>query len=54
LQFRIAPRQHYLDKRADNLIAADAGNNDDLLNTSGSGWLGISVQWLEIGCSKFK
>jgi predicted DNA-binding transcriptional regulator AlpA len=45
--------RHHLDKRAADLIAASAGNPDDLLTTREvAKWLGVSVQWLEIGRCK--
>jgi predicted DNA-binding transcriptional regulator AlpA len=41
---------HHLDKRTASLIAAGAGNPDDLLPTRDvATWLGVSKQWLEIG-----
>jgi hypothetical protein len=45
--------KHHLDKRAGDLIAAGGGDTDDLLTTKQvATWLGVSVQWLEIGRSK--
>jgi predicted DNA-binding transcriptional regulator AlpA len=47
-----AAGRHHLDRRAKDLIEAAAGEGppDDLLTTAGvSAWLGISVQWLDIG-----
>jgi hypothetical protein len=39
-----------LDRRADSLAAAGAGNPDDLLLTEEvAAWLHVSMQWLEIG-----
>jgi predicted DNA-binding transcriptional regulator AlpA len=49
------PIRHHLDRRAAELAqeGAAAGEADDLLNTSEvAEWLGISLQWLEIGRSK--
>jgi predicted DNA-binding transcriptional regulator AlpA len=47
------PVRHHLDRRAADLAAAGAGNPDDLLSTSDlAEWLGVSVQWVEIGRSK--
>jgi predicted DNA-binding transcriptional regulator AlpA len=44
--------KHHLDKRAGTL-AELTGSDDDLLNTAQiSKWLGLSVQWFEIGRSK--
>ncbi|RUX73890.1 DNA-binding protein [Mesorhizobium sp. M7A.F.Ca.US.006.04.2.1] len=43
----------HLDKRADNLVAAVAGDDEDLLNTAQTAkLLGVSVQWIETGRSK--
>lgn len=43
---------HHLDKRAANLIAQDAGDEDDLLTTKQlTDWFGVSEQWAEIGRS---
>ena len=53
-----APRQHHLDKRAAAILAAEPNNNippddDDLLTTiQVASWLGVSVQFLEIGRSR--
>jgi hypothetical protein len=48
------PNHHHLDKRAAHLIAAaSAGDPGDLLTTKQMAtWLGVSVQWLEIGRTK--
>jgi predicted DNA-binding transcriptional regulator AlpA len=44
--------KHHLDRRAENLIAACDGPDDELLNTRAvASWLGVSPQWLEIGRS---
>jgi hypothetical protein len=46
------PLRHHLDRRAEALIASAAGGSDDLLSTRElSDWIGVSVQWLEIGRS---
>jgi hypothetical protein len=43
---------HHLDKRA-AVLAAVPGSDDELLNTMQTAvWLGVSIQWLEIGRSK--
>jgi predicted DNA-binding transcriptional regulator AlpA len=49
------PKKHHLDRRADSIVAADAGADDELLSTREvAGWLGVSTQWLEIGrCKKY-
>lgn len=45
--------KHHLDKRAAELIAAGAGDPDDLLTTKDvAAWFGVSKQWLEINRSK--
>ena len=45
-----APQKHHLDRRADALAEAGAGNGDDLLTTEQvAEWLGVSRGWLEIG-----
>ena len=47
------PSRHHLDRRADRLIAADTGEDDDLLSTREvADWLSISQQWLEIARCK--
>jgi hypothetical protein len=45
---------HLLDKRADAIVAAAAGEEEDeLLNTSQvADWFGVSNTWLEIGRHK--
>ena len=48
-------RRHHLDRRAADLAAegAAAGEADELLDTTEvSEWLGISVEWVEIGRSR--
>jgi hypothetical protein len=46
----LPPTTHHLDRRANALIAAGAGNPDDLLTTEEvAAWFNCSVQWLEIG-----
>ena len=48
-----APKKHHLDRRADSIVAADVGADDELLNTRQTAdWLGVSTQWLEIGRGK--
>jgi predicted DNA-binding transcriptional regulator AlpA len=43
------PQRHHLDRRAEPLIAAGAGADDDLLSTRElATWLGVSEQWCEI------
>jgi hypothetical protein len=45
--------RHHLDRRAADLAAEGAGDPDDLLSTSDlAEWLGVSVQWVEIGRTK--
>jgi hypothetical protein len=55
-RLRHHPSFHRLDRRADQLIADGATDddvNDDLLNTAAvARWLGMSEIWLEIGRSK--
>jgi hypothetical protein len=47
-----ATRKFHLDKRAD-AIAAAPGDDDELLTTAETAaWLGVSVQWLDIGRSE--
>ena len=44
------PRKHHLDRRASMLAEIGAGAPDDLLTTRDvAEWLGVSVQFLEIG-----
>lgn len=44
------PIRHHLDRRADRLAEHGQGNLDDLLNTvEVAAWLGVSIQFLEIG-----
>jgi predicted DNA-binding transcriptional regulator AlpA len=44
------PRKHHLDRRASDLAEIGAGAPDDLLSTRAvAEWLGVSVQFLEIG-----
>jgi predicted DNA-binding transcriptional regulator AlpA len=46
------PKRHHLDQRAENLVAACEGPDDELLNTRAvAAWLGVSTAWLEIGRS---
>jgi predicted DNA-binding transcriptional regulator AlpA len=49
-----APRTHHIDRRADAILTATTGtNDDDLLSTPEmAAWLGCSTQWLEIGRAK--
>lgn len=43
----------HLDKRADDLVLAAAGDDEDLLNTAQTAkLLGVSAQWLESGRSR--
>jgi hypothetical protein len=47
-----APVRHHLDRRANALIASASGAADDLLATRETAdWIGVSIQWLEIGRS---
>jgi predicted DNA-binding transcriptional regulator AlpA len=47
--------EHHLDRRAGELIAAGAGDSDDMLDTKRvAAWLGMSVITLEIWRSKGK
>lgn len=47
------PATHHLDRRADQLIAACVGPDDELLSPRDvAQWLGVSVQWLAIGRGK--
>jgi predicted DNA-binding transcriptional regulator AlpA len=44
-----APKFHHIDRRADQL-AKEPGDPDDLLSTAQlSVWIGLSMQWIEIG-----
>ena len=44
------PKTFHIDKRAQSIIAVDVGADDELLSTRElASWLGLSVQWLEIG-----
>jgi len=44
------PKQHHLDRRADDIAARGAGDPNDLLSTvQVAGWLAVSPQFLEIG-----
>ena len=45
---------HHLDRRAPQLIRqGEGGNPEDLIDTKTlAAWLGVSVQWLEIGRCK--
>jgi hypothetical protein len=46
------PRKHHLDRRADRL-QAEGGSDDEMLSTADvASWLGISIQFLEIGRSR--
>jgi predicted DNA-binding transcriptional regulator AlpA len=48
-----AKTKHHIDKRADRIAGADIGADDELLSTKQvADWLGVSVQWVEIGRSK--
>jgi predicted DNA-binding transcriptional regulator AlpA len=45
--------KHHLDRRADRIVGADIGADDELLSTRQiADWLGVSTQWVEIGRSK--
>ena len=47
------PQNHQLDRRADEIAARRAGEPDDLMSTREVAiWLGVSVQWCEIGRHK--
>lgn len=47
------PQTHQLDRRADEIAARNPGDPDDLLSTKETAaWLGVSVQFLEIGRSR--
>lgn len=46
-------QRHYIDRRADQVIADSTGSGDDLLKTPEvAAWLGVSIQWVEIGRSR--
>lgn len=46
------PTRHHLDKRA-ALLAGVKGDDDELLTTPETAqWLGVTVQWLELGRMK--
>jgi predicted DNA-binding transcriptional regulator AlpA len=43
------PQSFHLDRRAEALAEAGAGNPDDLIDTRAlADWLGVSTQWAEI------
>lgn len=45
-----APTRHNIDRRTHQIIADSQGSNDDLLTTQQvAAWLGVSIQWVEIG-----
>jgi hypothetical protein len=47
------PKSHHIDRRAHNIVAANVGAGDELLDTNATAaWLGVSMQFLEIGRSK--
>lgn len=44
------PSRHHIDRYADQIADTVAGAPDDLLSSTDlAQWLGVSVQWLEIG-----
>ena len=44
---------HHIDRRAAAIVEQDTADPDALLSTSDTAeWLGVSVQWLEIGRHK--
>ena len=46
-------KRHHLDRRAVRIVGDGTGPDDDLLDTRAvSDWLGVSIQWLEIGRSR--
>ena len=48
-----SPKKHHIDRRADQIVADGVGAADDLLDTRQvADWLGVSIQWVEIGRSK--
>lgn len=48
-----APRNHHIDRRAAQIVAADNGAEDELLDTAGvANWIGLSSQFLTIARSK--
>jgi len=48
-----SPKKHHIDRRVDQIVAVNAGAADDLLDTRQvADWLGVSIQWVEIGRSK--
>jgi hypothetical protein len=50
-----APGAHHIDKRVDQVLAAEPGavTDDDLISTVQlSRWLGVSVQWCETARSR--
>jgi len=47
------PEKHHIDRRAQTLIQQGEMGGDDLLSTPAvADWLGVSIQFLEIGRSK--
>jgi hypothetical protein len=48
-----SPTKHHIDRRADKIVGADIGADDELLSTRAvADWLGVSTQWVEIGRTK--
>jgi predicted DNA-binding transcriptional regulator AlpA len=48
-----SPRTFHVDKRADAILAATSGDDDELLSTPAvARWLGVSTVWLEIRRSR--
>ena len=48
------PTRHNIDRRADQVIAdSNGGDDDDMLSSQEvANWLGVSIQWVEIGRTK--
>ena len=46
------PRKFHLDKRIDSIVDAPGGDDDLLTAAEVAAWLGVSVQWVDIGRSE--
>ncbi|MBK5956890.1 hypothetical protein CCR97_01480 [Rhodoplanes elegans] len=49
----LVPARHGIDRRARDISKLSTGHPDDLITTAQlAAWLGVSIQWAEIGRSK--
>jgi predicted DNA-binding transcriptional regulator AlpA len=46
------PRKFHFDKRIDSIVDAPGGDDDLLTAAEVAAWLGVSVQWVDIGRSE--